>query len=91
MPNPVGQIEAVARREDALKRARARAAGALRRTREQKGLSLRQASERVGLSAGGLSLLERAMTWETETARRVAAAYANDAEPDAQPEAARAA
>lgn len=75
MKPPAVYIDRVARLEAELASERRNAAAALRARRERAGLSLRQASPIVGLSAGGLSLLERAETWETRTARRVLAAY----------------
>lgn len=75
MANPSVQIETVAKLEDRIETARQRAAAALRAAREARGLSLRQVGPHVGITYSALSNLERGESWETTTARRVAAFY----------------
>jgi hypothetical protein len=68
----IEQIESVERLLVGLQRT---AADSLRRTRERVKLSLRDVAVQVDLTPAGLHNIERAKTWRTKTARRVAEFY----------------
>ena len=71
------QIDAVEALEQALTGLRRSVASTMRRERESKSLSLRDVAVKVNLAPAAVSNIERAKSWRTETARRIAQFYAS--------------
>jgi ribosome-binding protein aMBF1 (putative translation factor) len=71
------QIDAVEALEQALIGLRRSVASTMRREREAKSLSLRDVAVKVNLAPAAVSNIERAKSWRTETARRIAQFYAS--------------
>lgn len=70
--SPAVHVAEVRRIERELTQARRRASQSIREKRDELKLSLRQVARRVKISAPALSQLERAESWESRTAERVA-------------------